>query len=389
MSHSLLSAAAVRRSADHLFALAGAGSLTHWRIDPEALPRAVDTVATTIRSAYPDLAIPYHARWRHFAVGGRDRWAQLSADLSAAERLEAAVEAVIVSVLLDAGAGTTWHVAEDGRRYHRSEGLAVASLAAYGAGVFSAGPSPRRVDAAALQRLDESALAPAFQVSAANPLPGMAGRVALLQRLGAVVAARTDVFPTGRLGAFAHSLAHRPAVAAEDILAAVLEVFGPVWPGGRQVAGVDLGDAWPHDQALEAGHVPFHKLSQWLSYSLLEPLEAAGITVTGLDGLTGLPEYRNGGLMIDTGLIVPHDPGLLTTPLSVGHPAVVEWRALTVAWLDRLRAPVARALTLDPDQFPLARLLEGGTWAAGRAIAARLRADGGPPLQLLLDGTVF
>ena len=31
-------------------------------------------------------------------------------------------------------------------------------------------------------------------------------------------------------------------------------------------------------------------------------------TVTDIDGLTGLAEYRNGGLFIDTGVIVARDP---------------------------------------------------------------------------------
>jgi hypothetical protein len=59
--------------------------------------------------------------------------------------------------------------------------------------------------------------------------------------------------------------------------------------------------------AAPEGMVPFHKLTQWLTYSLLEPLEDAGLTVTGLDALTGLPEYRNGGLLYDFELMVPRD----------------------------------------------------------------------------------
>jgi hypothetical protein len=39
--------------------------------------------------------------------------------------------------------------------------------------------------------------------------------------------------------------------------------------------------------------------------------------------------------------------------------------------------------------LPLARILQGGTWAAGRTIAKRLRPDGGPPLKIISDGTVF
>ena len=69
------------------------------------------------------------------------------------------------------------------------------------------------------------------------------------------------------------------------------------------------------------------------------------------------------------------------------HEAVVEWRALTVALLDRL-ADRVRARLQRPD-MPLARILEGGTWAAGRRVAAELRPDGGPPLRIASDGTVF
>ena len=45
--------------------------------------------------------------------------------------------------------------------------------------------------------------------------------------------------------------------------------------------------------------VPFHKLSQWLSYSLIESLERSGLKVLHIDQLTGLAEYRNGGLFVD------------------------------------------------------------------------------------------
>ena len=83
--------------------------------------------------------------------------------------------------------------------------------------------------------------------------------------------------------------------------------------------------------------MPFHKLSQWLTYSLLEPFEWAGVTVTGLDALTGLPEYRNGGLLIDIGILRPVEPDALARRYTAGDEFIVEWRALTVALL--LAAP--------------------------------------------------
>jgi Protein of unknown function (DUF1688) len=50
---------------------------------------------------------------------------------------------------------------------------------------------------------------------------------------------------------------------------------------------------------------------------------------------------------------------------------------------------VRERLGVTAPSFPLGALLEGGTWAAGRRLAREKRADGGPPLQVVSDGTVF
>ena len=135
--------------------------------------------------------------------------------------------------------------------------------------------------------------------------------------------------------------------------------------------------------------VPLHKLSQWMTYSLIEPMREAGVAVTDIDGLTGLAEYRNGGLFVDAEVLALRDPGEALQAHEVGATLVVEWRALTVALLDRLAGIVRQRLGLDEVSFPLARMLEGGTWAAGRKIARARRADGAPPLRVTSDGTVF
>jgi hypothetical protein len=62
---------------------------------------------------------------------------------------------------------------------------------------------------------------------------------------------------------------------------------------------------------------------------------------------------------------------------------------MTVALLDRLAPQVRALLGVREEDFPLARMLEGGTWAAGRRIAAERRPGGGPPLTIISDGTVF
>ena len=181
----------------------------------------------------------------------------------------------------------------------------------------------------------------------------------------------------------------RAASAAPAILEVLLDGLGPAWPSRIVLAGRPLGDVWPHPSVPGDGLVPFHKLSQWLAYSLVEVFEDAGVPVTGLAGLTGLAEYRNGGLLLDLGVLRLRDPALADTALPPGHPAVVAWRALTVALLDRLAPLIRERLGRDEAALPLSRLLEGGTWSAGRAAAAERRPGGGPPLQVASDGTVF
>jgi len=396
----LLSAAAVRERCGNVAAAVAAGRSRHFRIDRSRLPHAAECVAAVTRERYPDLAIPYHSRWRHFEAGGVDRRAELAHALrgrTPAERGRALVDLAVVSVLLDAGAGASWGFveAETGRRFTRSEGLGVASFRAFVVGAFSATPGdPLRADAGALAAIAPATLAKLFQADDGNPLVGLEGRAALLRRLGGALARETGVFGTqGRPGALFDLLTARgtrPTVDAGALLRALLDGLGTIWPGGTTLGGVALGDTWRHPHAggagPTAGLVPFHKLSQWLAYSLLEPFEESGVAVTGADALTALPEYRNGGLLIDTGVLALADPAAARGPHAVGSELVVEWRALTVALIDEL-APRVRALLGRPD-LPLACVLEGGTWAAGRALAAELRG-GEPPLAIASDGTVF
>jgi hypothetical protein len=213
------------------------------------------------------------------------------------------------------------------------------------------------------------------------------------------VAAAPEIF--GRVdtprpgGLFDHLCAEAAgrSIAAPAVLSAVLRHLGPVWPSRLELGGMPLGDCWIHGaletQDATSGLMPLHKLSQWLTYSLLEPLQTAGVAVGNIDGLTGLAEYRNGGLLVDTGVLALRHQAEARRAHGVGSTLVVEWRALTVALLDRLAAIIRRRLGVDAEELPLAKILQGGTWAAGRQIARKLRPDGAPPLAVISDGTVF
>jgi hypothetical protein len=298
---------------------------------------------------------------------------------------------------MDAGAGAAWSFveAESGQRYTRSEGLAVATFRAFMRGAFSARrDDPLRVDASALAAMDAATLGRLFQAGTANQLLGLDGRAALLRRLGSALTNQRDAFgDTARPGALFDTLTRlgtRHAIAASTLLEALLDGLGSIWLSGSALDGVPLGDVWRHPNAggsgPSAGWVPLHKLSQWLAYSLFEPFEWAGIKVTDRDQLTALPEYRNGGLLLDAGVLQLVAVADSARTWEVSSELVVEWRALTVALIDEL-APRIRA-RLGVPALPLACILEGGTWAAGRELAAELRA-GNPPLSIDSDGTVF
>ena len=168
--------------------------------------------------------------------------------------------------------------------------------------------------------------------------------------------------------------------------------LGGVWPASRtKINGVSLGDAWPCS-SMPGGSlsqpwenvVPFHKLTQWLCYSLMEPMSRLlQIKFAGTELLTGLPEYRNGGLLVDTGLLTLKENdakrGLVafrTNSLLKGQQTVeviplfttdddviVEWRAVTIGFLDELLVEVNGLLGLTgSDQLTLAQMLEAGTW---------------------------
>jgi hypothetical protein len=422
----LRTTAAIRQRAAALLARARNGESQWFRIgDSDTLEDTARTVAEVTRDRYPWDTIPYHSRWRHFEAGGIKRIEELDTLLGEADartRARAHIDLVLVSVLLDAGAGPDWHYTESatGERFTRSEGLGVASYHAFMSGLFSSNPErPYQVDAAGLRGLVADRLGDALQVSEANPLVGLAGRTMLLRRLGEAMSEQPEAFgDDGRPGNLFDALVgpYGPAapptaeVSAHQILSLLLETLSRIWPSANAVDSIAvdgsdsaggigsgdpalaLGDCWRHSAVrgpgLTNGWMPFHKLSQWLTYSLIEPFEWAGVKVRRLDALTALPEYRNGGLLIDSGVIVPKDPAFLTRRWKAGDEFIVEWRALTVALLDEVAPRVRKVLDRSEEELPLACVLEGGTWAAGRALAQRLR-NGAPPLLIESDGTVF
>ena len=400
----LRSPEAIRERAAWILAAAERAELEHFRLDLDQLDPTADYVIDTIYASYPSLDIPLHSRWRHFAAGGRDRWRGLATELDHVARLERArirADLAVVSVLLDAGAGERWRYIEPscGQVFSRSEGLAVASFDFFTRGLCSADPSnPLRADADALVGLDAALIERHLQVADDNPLVGTIGRARLLNALGHALQSSPALFGGDRPRA-GHLIDHLMeksvdgTLPAEAVLEALLRGLAPIWISGVELDGVNLGDVGRHSAAatddLTSGLVPFHKPPQWLAFSLIEPLEELGIDIVGQDDLTPLADYRNGGLLIDLGLIRPRHDAILGQTHPWNAELVTEWRALTVALIEVIATRIREKLELSPIDLPLAKVLEGGTWRAGRRIARECRPDGSPPLTLLGDGTML
>ncbi len=387
----ILSPSCVRDGAKKIMDETRAGN-THFHYHEDKIGKTVDFVMETIRENYPDLNIPFHSRWGHFKPGNVDRSLWLKArikDLDPMEQARIKWDLVIPSVLLDAGAGPGWKFREKetSRDYARSEGLGVASFHLFMSGAFSADGKSLKSESAGLKNVTPQLIEEYFQVTPNNPLVGVEGRTGLLKNLGRALDNK-DIFKDGRPGNLIDYLVakHGKTIPATALLRGVLDGLGPIWPGRELYNGVNLGDAWNHSKY---GLIAFHKLSQWMTYSLVEPLIDAGITVTGIEGLTGLPEYRNGGLLLDAGVLTFKNKKDSELTWGADSDLIIEWRALTVFLLDVIGLEVQKRLGKSASDFPLAKVLEGGTWWAGRRMAAQLRVGGVPPLNIKSDGTVF
>lgn len=434
----LRSLGAVRERCSIILDKATRNELNHFDVDLDKLPDVVNFVAGLIKRDYeaPFTTIPGHGRYQHFCVGGRDRIAHLLStwpeSVDSTERCRRLIDLFLVSVLLDAGAGTQWSYKskENGKIYRRSEGLAVASLEMFKEGLFSNNPSNKyQVDKEGLGALTVEKLESGLQSRPDNRLAGLQGRTELLIRLSAALAERADFFGVdGRPGNMIDHLLSHPSTQASSMLIVPLPVLwnvlmnglGPIWPPSRTALnGVSLGDAWPCQAMPNPGAaswesiLPFHKLTQWLTYSLMQPMQSLlNMHFAGQELLTGLPEYRNGGLFVDLGVLNlkkdDMERGLenyadycrrsgakaveVAPMFEPSDDVVVEWRGATVGLLDVLCVEVNKALKteLAGAEMTLPQLLEAGSWKGGREIAEIHRPNTKePPILIDSDGTVF
>lgn len=442
--------AAVRERCNLVLELVKEGQSSNFNVEITKLPEAAELIIKLIIRDYGSVEeehvmqtlerIPIHGRWRHFGdhrIQGLIRELEIKFKGDTRTITRAIIDLFMVAVLLDAGAGDAWKYfdKETGEILTRSEGLAVASLNMYKSGKFSSAPTvmPFQVDSIGLLGLTKEDIIKGFQVEEDNPLLGVNGRLELLHRLGNVLEVQLNYFPpSSNSGLYrpgnlldyllTNQSGHHPdnTVHIDTLWKAIIEGLSKVWPesspsgeklGGGLTTTLGVGgDVWKCD-ALNGHLIPFHKLSQWLTYSIMEPItKLQGIKFVGTDKMTGLAEYRNGGLFVDLGIITlkekvyqeglnlaratttikPEQEEEMVPIFKPDSQVIIEWRALTVALLDQLAILLRERLQVSKESLPLVKILEAGTWKAGREISKQLRpSSGGPPIAIVSDGTLF
>ncbi len=391
----LLSVDFVRSQARRMFEDCCSGK-THFQFVPERLDECAAFVVQVTRERYPSLDIPFHSRWSHFNVSGVNRLADFERAATGTDLARGLFDLVLLSVLLDAGAGPKWSYLDPrtGLRIGKSEGLAVASLDWVLSGKLSNSGSTAQISADKLSQLTTEDLAQAFQADSNNPLVGLEGRTELLRNLGQLLKQNSEIFPNARCSDLLDWLKQHSvqgSIPAEAILRSTQRFLASMWPGRLSLHGQALGDLWKYS-AWGTGpdsFIAFHKLSQWLTLSLIYSVERFGLKVIEVEALTPLPEYRNGGLLIDSGVLKLRQPELADQAHPIDGPLVLEWRALTVHVLELVADSVRAMFGKSAAELPTGKVLEGGTWAAGRILASQKRKDGGSPLRFLGDGTVI
>ncbi|KAH8201495.1 hypothetical protein TruAng_004343 [Truncatella angustata] len=425
----LLSLQAVRERSQLVFQAAKEGSLDSFDYDEQRMSEVAKFVINIIKRDFgPDRysEIPPHGRWQQFNVGGIDRIGELleqwaSEGHDKLEQTRRLIDLFFVSVLTDAGVGDKWKFVEPNtdRVYNRSEGTAVASLYMFKSGILGKdGTGDHSVDANSLKALTEESFSKYYQITPENPMVGVSSRVSLLNTAGQQLSdysAQVN-WPAARPGHMVDYLiknAKEPnTLDYEDLWKILQSVLIPSWPKERtHIFGKPIGDAWPlkvlADKAKKEGNdreaatiAPFHKLTQWLGYSLTTPFSRVlGIKIINGTLGTGLPEYRNGGLFYDLGALKLKPEVLKAGQQASGqdlplYPAtgntIVEWRAMTVALLDELHKLVSDHFEKEGVKLSLAQVLEAGSWLGGREIAAKLRPETkSSPILFEGDGTLF
>jgi len=389
-----------RERANAIYEMGLKNELHHFQINLDKLPYTVKYVINTIEKNYPDLKIPQHSRIRHFEKFDPNFIDNFnnSFKCSAREKIKKLIDLTVISVLTDAGAGASWKYIKDNKVYTRSEGLAFASFDMFMSGIFSSDEAcPHRINSKGIQKMTLEDFKKGFQISEDNQLFGIENRYKSIQRLGGCLNDFPEYFgyEIRRAGNLLDYIEEnfQNEISIDQFWEILCNTFGMIWSTNQKTIGC-RGDVFVYsplkkEQQVGSDLIPFHKLLHWLMYSLIEPLETHGIKFTNKEIMIALAEYRNCGLLVDSGLITLKDPTYYEKVHNVGSQLVVELRCLTLIFIDKIKDEINKYYENDGIKLTMSQVLQGGTWASGRLIATEKRNTSEPPIKIRSDGTIF
>ncbi len=368
---------AVRERCGQLLARAREGHAGHFAIDAQALEAATRSACARIRHQPSFPYPPLFGLWRGLQAGGIHRIAgleDLMTPLSPAQRTHARIDLTVTAALVGGAPGDAWSYTEasTGQVLHGADGLGVATLHAFAAGLFSSDPEcPWQADARGLRALLTDHLALALQVSETNPLPDLQARTIRLRRFGEWLSGQPEVYgdpgrPAGLfdiiISPYGHGVPHTADVHVHDILSQLLVTLSGLSPASPRIGSVPLGDCGRHPAVqgpgASGGWVPLHAALQGLAASLVAPFAWGGVQVRGLASLTAAADAALGELLLDRQVLRLRDPQAARVEGKPGDPLTVEWRALTVALLDVMTDRARDLLGLEADALPAIRLAQ-------------------------------
>lgn len=368
---------AVQERCGQLLVRAREGSTSFFEIDGQALEAATRQAVARIRRQPAHPYPPLFGLWRNLEAGGIDRIAGLERSLSRlspAQRTHARVDLALTAALLGDPPGDDWSYAEasTGQVLLGADGLGVAALHAFAAGLFSSDATcPWQADARGLRALVTDHLALALQVSGTNPLPDLQSRAIRLRRFGEWLSEQPEVYgdpgrPAGLfdiiISPFGHGVPHTADVRVHDILSQLLVTLSGLSPASPRIGSVPLGDCWRHPAVMgpgpSGGWVPLHAALQGLAATLVAPFAWGGVQVRGLDSLTAPAAASLGKLLLDRQVLRLRDTQVVMAESAPGDLRIIECRALTVALVDEMTGRARDLLGLGADALPTIRMAQ-------------------------------
>ena len=341
----------------------------YFEINLEKLDQTVDDLLEFILKKYPKMNIGMHSRLNHIP-----EWYDLVQKWKCPlnEKIKRLIDLLFVSVLLDGGSGENWKYISNNIEYRRSEGLGKCVYNMFISGFFSLDEKqPYKVDMNRIKLINLDEFKNEFQISKDNILIGLENRLENLVNFSKFMI-NNDNFNINnniRPGNIFDKIYNNLEIDL-DKLYEIIFSFSPIINDVHYYKPLDV-------------YVPFHKILQWLSYSLIDLFKKFNISIRSDNYLTALPEYRNGGFLIDSNIINFKNNNLKNIFHEINSDIIIELRASTIVLIDIIKDKIN---IKKKNNLNISQVLEGGTWRYGRYLANKNNIS---PIKIKSNGIIF